>query len=71
MSFFFFLKRRLINTDLRKCADSSYTKSVLCFVALELQHVAFFGNTGRAAVYEVSDVIFFAFFSFFFCIVLI
>lgn len=35
---------RLIITDLRKCADTSYTKSVL-------------SNTGRAAVYESSVVL--------------
>lgn len=28
-----FLKKCLINTDLRKCADSSHTKSVFCFDA--------------------------------------
>lgn len=35
--YFFLLKLCLINTNLRKCADSSYTKSVLLLCCLKLQ----------------------------------
>lgn len=51
-----FSKLRLINADLRKCADSSYTKSVLRVVAERDFAAVAVGNTGRAAVYETSDV---------------
>lgn len=52
----------LIYPDLRKCADSSYTKSVLQFCCLKFQRVQLLGNARRAAVYETSDVITLPFF---------
>lgn len=61
-----FSKLRLINADLRKCADSSYTKSVLRVVAERDFAAVAVGNTGRAAVYETSDVFLFLLFLFFF-----
>lgn len=61
-----FSKLRLINADLRKCADASYTKSVLRVAAEKDFAAVALGNTGRAAVYETSDVFLCLFSSFFF-----
>ncbi len=51
-----FFKLRLIDTDLRKCADFFLHKISPLFCSLKLQ-LWIFGNTGCAAVYETSDVI--------------